>query len=121
MNCFNIREVQTLLRSKYHPSFLDVLEHHQLLEHTVIGLRFKLFGLDAINSNMSLVFEHSISKTPTERNSLYNHVIIHETNDTFFSELFNKLALKVLNFFSYESLPHYNYLVESVSSLSGIN
>jgi hypothetical protein len=121
MNCFNIREVQTLLRSKYHPSFLDVLEHHKLLEHTVIGLRFKLFGLDAINSNMSLVFEHSISKTSTERNSLYNHIIINESTTTSFSTFFNNVAFRVINFFSYTNLYQYNSLIESVTPLYGLN
>jgi hypothetical protein len=121
MNCFNIREVQTLLRSKYHPSFLDVLEHHQLLERTAMGLRFKLSGLDSINSNMSLAFEHSISKTATDRNSLYNHIIIVQTNDTIPSQLFKSVSSKVLNFFSFSNLSYYDYLSESTSSFLGFN
>ena len=108
MNCFNIREVQTLLRSKYHPSFLDVLEHHQLLEHTVIGLRFKLFGLDSINSNMSLAFEHSISKTPTNRSSLYDNMYFYEPKNTFFSEIFDKISRKISDYISFYSVPQAN-------------
>ena len=122
MNCFNIREVQTLLRSKYHPSFLDVLEHHQLLEHTVIGLRFKLFGLDSINSNMSLAFEHSISKTPTNRSSLYNNIqFISEPKNTFFSEIFNKISLKISEYVSYYSVPQANKFLISLDSINGLN
>jgi heme/copper-type cytochrome/quinol oxidase subunit 1 len=121
MNCFNIREVQTLLRSKYHPSFLDILEHHQLLEHTVIGLRFKLFGLDSINPNMALVFEHSISKSDTNRSSLYSNIYMEEPKNTFFSELFNKLAVKFLNLFTNYTLPQYNTFLISLNSIVGIN
>lgn len=121
MNCFNIREVQTLLRSKYHPSFLDILEHHQLLENTVIGLRFKLFGLDSINPNMSLMFDHSISKTNTDRNTLYTFIVIEESNSTFFSNFFNKVALKLLNIFSNCNFSYYNVILDSTSTLSGLN
>jgi hypothetical protein len=121
MNCFNIREVQTLLRSKYHPSFLDVLEHHQLLEHTVIGLRFKLFGLDSINSNMSLAFEHSISKTPTNRSSLYDNMYFYEPKNTFFSEIFDKISRKISDYISFYSVPQANKFLVSLESLNGTN
>jgi len=122
MNCFNIREVQTLLRSKYHPSFLDIVEHHQLLERTVVGLRFKLFGLDSINSNMSLAFEHYISKTPTNRSSLYKNLyIVSETRNTFFSEILCKISLKISDYVSYYSVPQANKFLISLDSINGVN
>jgi len=121
MNCFNIREVQTLLRSKYHPSFIDILEHHQLLEHTVIGLRFKLFGLDPIDSNMSLAFEHSISKVDTNRTSLYDNIYMDEPTNTFFSEVFNKLSLKISNYLLDYPLPQYNIFLNSINPIGGFN
>jgi hypothetical protein len=99
---------------------LDILEHHQLLEHTVIGLRFKLFGLDSINPNMALAFEHSISKVDTNRSSLYSDIYMEEPKNTFFSELFDKLAVKVLNFFTNYTLPQYNTFLVSINSLGGI-
>lgn len=103
MNCFNIREVQTLLRSKYHPSFLDIVEHHNLLENTVIGMRFKLFGLDSINSNMFLYFEHSLTKTNSNRNSLYSYIHIIEKEESFYSEFFDMVAQKILNYFYFDT------------------
>ena len=100
MNCFNIREVQTLLRSKYHPTFLDVLEHHQLLEYTTIGLRYKLFGLDPISSNMSLAFEHGIYKVPTDRDTFYTLSTL-KTENTFYTKpsanFFNNVYALVYN------------------------
>jgi hypothetical protein len=71
MNCFNIREVQTLLRSKYHPSFIDILEHHNLLEHTALGLRFKLFGFDTTQGNISIIFDYPLSKSSTDRHNFF--------------------------------------------------
>lgn len=111
MNCFNIREVQTLLRSKYHPSFLDIVEHHNLLENTVIGMRFKLFGLDSINSNMFLYFEHSLTKTNNNRNSLYSYIHIIEKEESFYSEFFDMVAQKILNYFYFDTpLDYLNFL-----------
>lgn len=71
MNCFNIREVQTLLRSKYQPSFSEVLDHHQFLDNTAISLRFKLNGLDSIDSGMSLSFENSLNILNSSRDGIY--------------------------------------------------
>ena len=118
MNCFNIREVQTLLRSKYHPSFLDILEHHNLLEYTVIGLRFKLFGLDSINSNMFLSFEHSISKNEMNRDSLYTFT----PKDTTFKSYMSTFLSWVNSVIS-DNLFFNNYqtLLNSLSVLNNLN
>lgn len=120
MNCFNIREVQTLLRSKYHPSFLDIVEHHQFLENTVIGLRFKLFGLDSIQSNMSLYFEHSVSKTNNNRNSLYSYIHTFEKEENIYAELFDIYTQKILNHFYFDTFFDYTILLEGLNVTSGL-
>ena len=120
MNCFNIREIQTLLRSKYHPSFLDILEHHQFLEYTTIGLRFKLFNLDSIGSNMLLSYEHFLNKNSTERNIFYSNFYLNSYENLhknflqiFFTETYNFLNIYTKN------LLNINYNLND--SLNGIN
>lgn len=69
MNCFNIRELQTLLKNRYHPELLDEKTHTYLLSQTVLNTRFKLFNLSSINPRMSLFNEYPIfsilSNNPT--------------------------------------------------------
>ena len=65
MNCFNIRELQTLLKNRYHPELLDEKLHTDFLSQTVLNTRFKLFDLSVINPKMSLFSEFSALKTST--------------------------------------------------------
>jgi hypothetical protein len=70
MNCFNIREIQTLLRSKYHPDSLSVIEHHQFLNDTVIGLRYQLGGLETIDPSMASAFNYGLVSLPVDRSPI---------------------------------------------------
>lgn len=65
MNCFNIRELQTLLKNRYHPELLDEKLHTDFLAQTVLSARFKMFDLSVINPKMSLFSEFSALKTST--------------------------------------------------------
>jgi hypothetical protein len=71
MNCFNIREIQTLLRSKYHPEVLSVMEHRQFLNDTIIGLRYKLTGLEVIDPSMLNLFNYGLLSKGTDREQSY--------------------------------------------------
>jgi hypothetical protein len=41
MNCFNIREVQSMLKQKFFADLNLVNEQHRFLNKTMVGLRFK--------------------------------------------------------------------------------
>lgn len=54
MNCFNIRELQGMLKRKYFVDLLNTLDHKDLLNQSMINLRFKTnctnnLGLDFFN------------------------------------------------------------------------
>jgi hypothetical protein len=70
MNCFNIRELQTLLKNRYHPELLDEKLHTDFLAQTSLSTRFKLFDLSSITPRMSLFNDFSIF---TSSNSGSNH------------------------------------------------
>lgn len=57
MNCFNIRELQTLLKNKHHADLWDDALSRDFLSASTLSTRFKLFGSDAITSQMFL-FQH---------------------------------------------------------------
>ena len=71
MNCFNIREVQTLLRSRYQPESWDANEHRHFLRETAVGLRFQLMGFGSITPNMLMSFQYGLNIIPSERDQLY--------------------------------------------------
>jgi hypothetical protein len=52
MNCFNIREVQSLLKRKFFIDLINSKDHRELINETALGLRFKSEGSSSINSNV---------------------------------------------------------------------
>ena len=130
MNCFNIREVQTLLRSKYNSSFIEILEQHQLIEFTAIGIRFKLFNVDPLDANMYLSIEHGINKFLNDRESFYTPLLSQSPQplpiEILASNLFDKLYGNILDIISlfYGIYPNFNFndlLVSSSNNLNGLS
>ena len=50
MNCFNIRELQSILKNKFFTDLVNSHDHRDLLSQSMIGLRFKQNS----NSNLDL-------------------------------------------------------------------
>jgi hypothetical protein len=48
MNCFNIRELQSILKNKFFTDLVNSHDHRDLLNQSMIGLRFKQ------NANLNL-------------------------------------------------------------------
>jgi len=82
MNCFNIRELQTLLKNRYHPELLDEKLHTDFLSQTVLSTRFKLFDLNTITPRMSLFNEFAVFLKPSLRSNI-NLSASAKTNTTF--------------------------------------
>lgn len=61
MNCYNIREIQTLLKSQYAPNSNDAGNVHFLLNETVLGLRYKLMSLTSVDSSMLNYYRNSLN------------------------------------------------------------
>jgi hypothetical protein len=81
MNCYNIREIQTLLKSQYAPNSNDAGNVHFLLNETVLGLRYKLMSLTSVDSSMLNYYRNSLNAS-------------YQLNATFSSPV---LLLKSLN------------------------
>jgi hypothetical protein len=63
MNCYNIREIQTILKSQYSPNSDDTTEVNFLLNETALGLRYRLTSLTSIDSSMLNYYRNSIQSS----------------------------------------------------------
>ncbi len=90
MNCFNIREIQSLLKRKFFTDLINSHDHHMLLDKTVAGLRYKTNNINSINNNIFLFYNYGIEFTPKIRN-------------TFFNESSNNLTIRFNNFNFFDS------------------
>jgi hypothetical protein len=97
MNCFNIRELQGILKRKYFPDLINNSDHHLLMESSMLGLRFKINSNDSIRPEQSLFYNFGITNLPKYKTSNLisytdNASYLPKTNmyySTYITELFN--------------------------------
>jgi hypothetical protein len=67
MNCFNIRELEGILKRKFFPDLINSSDHHQLMESSMIGLRFKINSNDTIRPEQSLFYNFGLTNLATQK------------------------------------------------------
>ena len=67
MNCFNIREIQTLLRARFYADLIGENSANIFLPQTALGLRFKLNEPSFINLNYLILNRYGILNNMTGR------------------------------------------------------
>lgn len=71
MNCFNIREVEALLKGRFFPDLINTHDHRFLLVTSTLGLRFKTNNLDTLNSSTLLFYQYGLQNTTQNRYNLF--------------------------------------------------
>lgn len=71
MNCYNIREIQTILKSKYTPNTSDAADVRFSLNDTTIGLRYQLGGLDFLSNSVLTLYRNNLTTTSP-------YAVVHE-------------------------------------------
>ena len=72
MNCFNIREIQTLLKTRFYADLLNESHQHIFLNRTTPTLRFKTQDLNFLSSCQVILQKYGIFTTPSSRTQVYN-------------------------------------------------
>lgn len=100
MNCFNIREIQSILKRKFFTDLINTHEHHTLLDKTAMGLRFKTNNINSINSNIFVFYNYGIEFAPKIRSNYFFSNEFNFQNISFFNNFsyFYSLITKFLNF-----------------------
>jgi hypothetical protein len=72
MNCFNIREVEALLKGRFFPDLVSSHDYRTVLNETVLGLRFKTQSLSPL-TNSSLLFQtYGLTTAPETKTWVFN-------------------------------------------------
>jgi len=69
MNCFNIRELQGILKRKFFPDLINNSDHHWLMESSMLGLRFKINFNEAIRPDQSLFYNYGITNLAKQKSA----------------------------------------------------
>ena len=96
MNCFNIREIQAILKGRFFSDLVNSEDHRDFLEKTSIGMRFKTNGLDSIQPNMLLMFRYGPITNSQSKSQMYTNIILEEMSQREFFKS-NTPMLVVIN------------------------
>ena len=109
MNCFNIREIQTLLKTRFYADLLNESHQHIFLNRTTPGLRFKTQDLNFLNSCQVILQKYGILTTPSSRTQVYNSSfesalfapnMVSASTGSMFSPMFSTMYYSVMTFLS---------------------
>ena len=110
MNCFNIRELQGMLKRKYFTDLMNTLDHRMLIGQSMINLRYKAnsdnnlgldffnfqnFGLHILNSTKSVSLDSNTNKKYT------TNIVFLDYNNAYFL-LYSKDVLKEFLYYFYK-------------------
>lgn len=100
MNCFNIREIQGILKRKFFTDLFNSNDHHDLLNSTMVGLRYKTNGISSIDQNMTLFYNYGTLNTPKVKYLSYkSNFLNQEERIIFFRQLISSYNLSyIFNF-----------------------
>jgi hypothetical protein len=69
MNCFNIRELQSLLKWRFFTDLVNSNDHRDLLNGTILNLRYKTNGSQLIDQNITLFYNYgTVLNSPNKFN-----------------------------------------------------
>ena len=77
MNCFNIRELQGILKRKFFTDLINSNDHRELLDKSVIGLRFK--NNNTLNTTHDMPLFYNLGTTTGAKDKLVSVTSTYES------------------------------------------
>ena len=99
MNCFNIRELQGNLKRKFFSDLVNSNDHRDILNNTMIGLRFKIENLTLLNPDMSSFYQYGTHKNNKSRNLIFtNSYDQYSLHNNIFSQSLSNINVSLMSF-----------------------
>ena len=125
MNCFNIREIQSILKRRFYTDLINTHDHHTFLDKTAMGLRFKTNSINNTNSNIFIFYNYGIEFSPKVRSNVY--ILGNETSFSgVVSFKVNSLFFYFLNYFNNLNVffwinNFYLYFIQNLNFINSLN
>jgi hypothetical protein len=100
MNCFNIRELESLLKGKFFPDLVNSQDYRIILNNAMINLRFKSNDLNLITNNNLLFNQYGINIFGRNKFFNFNSKSLFNSHTSLFNIKSDKFHIfYVFNFF----------------------
>jgi hypothetical protein len=119
MNCFNIREYESLLKRKFFKDLINVTDNHNFLNKVIVSLRFKNNNNMDISPDQNIYYNYSLTTLPKTK-----HINL-ETKINYLSTKLNNINNNLINYFLFTNffekrellLNNIFILISSINSL----
>jgi hypothetical protein len=81
MNCFNIRELQGILKRKFFTDLVNTGDSHKAVESTLLGMRHKNNTSNILLYDQSLFYNFDLTNTSKSKNYIFNPGKIYTYNN----------------------------------------
>lgn len=85
MNCFNIRELQGILKRKFFTDLVNTSDSHKMMEPTLIGMRHKNNMSNILMYDQSLFYNFDLTNTSKYKNFSLSPGKVYTYNSSYFS------------------------------------
>jgi len=105
MNCFNIREIEALLKGRFFPDLINSHDHRFLLNTSILGLRYKTNNLNTIDHNLLLFFKHGLFSSNFKRKNIYfsKNINIFDVYNSSSTDVFSTYLLKTIKYYFFNT------------------
>jgi hypothetical protein len=110
MNCFNIRELQGILKRKFFTDLVNSNDHRDLFDKSIIGLRFKNNNQLNINHDMSLFYNFGTTNSAKTKYTFFSNNYVNSAS-------LSKTKYALNDFFIRVS----EYVIETINMLLTLN
>lgn len=96
MNCFNIRELQSILKTRFFTDLVNSHDHRTVLDHSMIGLRFKKDSMSNLELDITSFYNYGLHK---------NLDVTHYTTPLFntYHNTLSNTQIKLLSYFNFNA------------------
>lgn len=116
MNCFNIRELQGILKRKFFTDLVNTNDHRDFLNQSVIGLRFKSNNNLAITPEIESFFNLGTTLNTKSKSTSLQSMYLKNP-----SSIENYFSFNIMNAFTYTSSTLHSYLSNLFLLLTSVN
>jgi len=99
MNCFNIREIQSILKRRF---FVDLVNEHEVnqnLHKSMVGLKYRLNGMRSVDPDLNVFYNFGLSLSGRSRNFFLNGGDFNDAKG-WVSWIGSENLFTILNYFS---------------------
>jgi hypothetical protein len=92
MNCFNIRELQGILKRRFFTDLVNSSDHRTFLNESTIGLRFKSINDSFITPDQHLFYKFGTTGSPKVKTENLYSMYNNNFSNAFSSETLNSVS-----------------------------